>query len=75
MVKLYVKESCFRCDFMEKWLRKKGIAYSIYNIEEESSEKLQSWRDSGLLSAPIIDIDGRLASGADVGFVENNISQ
>jgi glutaredoxin len=53
MITIYTTSTCPKCKILKKKLDDKGIAYEEFNDEDEMQRM-------GILSVPIMSVDGRL---------------
>lgn len=67
---ILTKSNCFKCVFVEKWLKKRDISYKIESLEDFSDDYITSLKDSGLMSAPILLYGDEKSAGADMTFLE-----
>jgi len=61
-VTVYTKSNCVQCEQTKKQFDKLGIEYSVVNLEE-NLEKLEEFKERGLMAAPIVTTDNREWSG------------
>jgi len=53
-IKIWTKNNCVQCEQTKKQFVKEGITYKEYNLEE-NLDQLETFKEQGLLSAPIIE--------------------
>lgn len=68
-VTVYTKSNCVQCDQTKKQFDKRGIIYAEVNLEE-NLEKLEEFKERGLMSAPIVTTDLKEWSGFRLDKIE-----
>jgi glutaredoxin-like protein NrdH len=53
-VKVWTKSNCVQCEQTKKLFAKEGVKYTEYNLEE-NLDQLETFKEQGLLAAPIIE--------------------
>ena len=51
MITIYTTQTCPKCEILKKKLQEKGIEYKEFNDEDEMQRM-------GILSVPVMDVDG-----------------
>jgi glutaredoxin-like protein NrdH len=68
-VTVYTKSNCVQCDQTKKQFDKHGVEYNVVNLEE-NLEKLEEFKERGLMSAPIVTTDVKEWSGFRLDKIE-----
>ena len=58
MVKVYSFEGCPWCDKVKKYLKARGVAYEVHDIELNEEDAKECQKISGDLTVPVTTIDG-----------------
>lgn len=69
-VTVLTKDNCFRCDFVIKMLKKRGVPYEVKNLKELEDSFITDLRNDGITSAPVLYYKGERSSGVDMVLIE-----
>ena len=61
-IKVYSKENCVQCNATYRALGKRALEYTVFMLED-MPEKVEEFRNEGLMQAPIVEVDGERWSG------------
>ena len=61
-ITVYSKENCVQCNATYRALGKMALEYTVVMLED-MPEKVEEFRNEGLMQAPIVEVDGERWSG------------
>jgi len=64
-IKIYTTPACPFCIKAKAFLKEHHIEYTDINIQEDEKARDEMMEKSGLMTVPVIDIDGRIIVGFD----------
>lgn len=73
-VTVYSKPACGQCDATKRWLDKRGIKYVPLGLGDHP-EKVEEFREQGLLAAPIVVIQTRDKTVTWSGFRATQLAE
>jgi len=67
---IYSTPTCVYCKMAKEYFGGKGIAFTEYNVAEESDKLDEMVKKSGQMGVPVIDIDGKIMVGFNKSEIE-----
>jgi len=74
-IKIYSTPSCPYCKFAKEYLSKKGIAFTDYDVGQDTAAADEMVKVSGQMGVPVIVIDGEVIVGFDKPRIESLINK
>ena len=70
-VTVYSTPTCHFCHATKEFFKEHNVAFTDYNVSEDSAKRDEMIQKSGQMGVPVIDIDGEVI----VGFNEEKIAK
>jgi len=64
-VKIYTTPNCPFCHRAKAFLKEHNIEFADFNVQEDDKARDEMMEKSGLMTVPVIDIDGEIVVGFD----------
>ncbi len=70
-VTIYSTPSCHFCHMAKEFFEEEGVAYTDYNVAEDTEKRSEMVDKTGQLGVPVIEIGGEIV----IGFNEKKIKE
>lgn len=64
-VKIYTTETCVYCSMLKSYLTEKKVEFVSVDVGKDRKAFLEMKEKTGLMSVPVIDIEGKIIAGFD----------
>lgn len=72
-VTIYSTPTCPYCHQVKDYLKGKGIAFTDYDVANDSAKAQEMIDKSGQMGVPVLDIDGKIIIGFDQGAINKEL--
>jgi len=72
-VKVYSTPTCPYCKKAKEWLDSNGIKYENIDVSSNAKYADEMIKKSGQRGVPVIDIDGKIIVGYDIGEMKKSL--
>jgi len=64
-IKIYTTSECVYCSMLKSYLNDKHIEFTSVDVGADRQAFLEMREKTGMMSVPVIDIDGKIIAGFD----------
>jgi len=75
MVKIYSTPTCPWCKKAKAYLTEKNIPFESVDVSSDQAAQKEMIEKSGQMGVPVLDIDGKIIIGFDVGEIDKALDE